>query len=87
MGFTTFTSTMKTIAAIIMAASAAFGMKKNNGVRNINATMTRTPVYRFPRGVRTPLALFTAPRDNDPVLGKPDANEFNMFDVPIASSS
>lgn len=49
--------------------------------------MTKTPVYNEPIGVRTPLALLTAPRDNEPVPGNPWANELTMFDAPIANSS
>lgn len=52
-----------------------------------NAMMTKTPVNRLPSGVRTPDALFTAPRDRDPVPGNPCTNEFTMFDVPMANSS
>lgn len=49
--------------------------------------MTKTPVYNEPICVRTPLALLTAPRDNEPVPGKPCANELTIFEAPIANNS
>lgn len=45
------------------------------------------PVYKPPNGVRTPDELLTAPRDSDPVPGKPCTNEFTIFDIPIANNS
>lgn len=49
--------------------------------------MTKPPVYRLPSGVRTPLALLTAPLDNEPVPGKPETNELSTFEAPIAINS
>lgn len=45
------------------------------------------PVNSQPIGVRTPDALFTAPRDSEPVPGQPRTNEFTTFDVPITINS
>jgi hypothetical protein len=43
MGLTTFTSTMKMTAAIIIAAKVAFGIKEKYGVRKNKANTTKKP--------------------------------------------
>lgn len=44
MGLTTLTSTIKTTAAMIIAASDAFGMYEKYGVKNRSESTTRAPV-------------------------------------------
>lgn len=86
-GFTTRNSTINTTAAIIIAAKAALGIYEKYGVKNNNEHTTMALVYRFPSGVLTPLALFTALRLSEPVPGNPCTKEFAIFETPIAISS
>lgn len=51
------------------AANVVFGIKRNDSVRKPNDNRTRHPVTIPPSVVRTPLALLTAVRVNEPVTG------------------
>lgn len=53
----------------------------------MSESKTIADVKIFPSGVRTPLALLTALRLNDPVPGNPCAKEFTTFATPIAINS
>lgn len=78
---------MKIIAQMITAASVVFGIKRNVLVKNPNDNKTRAPVTMPPRVVRTPLALLTAVRVNDPVTGIDCTNEPSRLHIPSASIS
>lgn len=69
------------------AAKVAFGIYWKVPVRNPMASITITPVRMPPNGVRTPLALLTAVRVNEPVTGIARTNEPNMLQHPNAISS
>lgn len=62
-------STRKIIAQMMTAANVDFGMNRNESVKNPSDNITRTPVTMPPSVVRTPLALLTAVRVNEPVTG------------------
>lgn len=62
-------STKPIMAQIITAANVVFGIKRNELVKNPNDSNTRHPVTIPPSVVRTPLALLTAVRVNEPVTG------------------
>lgn len=62
-------STIPIIAQIMTPANVVFGMNRNEPVRNPNDSKTRHPVNMPPSVVRTPLALLTAVRVNEPVTG------------------
>lgn len=80
-------STIKIIAVIMTPASVAFGMYWNVSVRNPMANITMTPVRIPPKGVRTPLALFTAVLVKEPVTGIARTKEPKMLQQPKAISS
>lgn len=80
-------STMKIMAQIITAASVLFGMYWNESVRKPSDISTMHPVKMPPRVVRTPLALFTAVRVNDPVVGIDWKNDPNKLHRPSANIS
>lgn len=80
-------STMKIIAQMITAARVLFGMYWKESVRNPNDSSTMHPVTMPPSVVRTPLALFTAVRVNDPVVGIDWKKEPHKLHRPSASIS
>lgn len=80
-------STMNIIAQIITAASVVFGMKRNELVKNPNDNKTRHPVIIPPNVVRTPLALLTAVRVNEPVTGIDWKNDPTRLHNPSANIS
>lgn len=80
-------STMATMAHMMTAASVVFGMYWNEEVRKPSASNTMIPVKMPPIGVRTPLALFTAVRVNEPVDGIDWTNEPNILHRPSANIS
>lgn len=78
---------MNIIAQIITAASVVFGMKRNELVKNPNDNKTRHPVIIPPNVVRTPLALLTAVRVNEPVTGIDWKNDPTKLHNPSANIS
>lgn len=80
-------STMAIMAHMMTAASVVFGMYWNDEVRKPRASNTMIPVKMPPIGVRTPLALFTAVRVNEPVDGMDWTNEPNILHRPSANIS
>lgn len=78
---------MNIIAQIITAANVVFGIKRNELVKKPNDNKTRHPVIIPPNVVRTPLALLTAVRVNDPVTGIDWKNEPTRLHIPSANIS
>lgn len=62
-------STLNITAVMMTAASVALGMKAQAGMRTTRARMTMRPVKTPPAVVFTPLALLTAVREKEPVVG------------------
>lgn len=80
-------SIMYHMAVMMTAASEVFGMYLNVSVRKPTDNITNTPVTKPPYGVRTPLALLTAVRVNEPVTGIECINEPKMLQNPRAINS
>lgn len=75
------------MAHIITAANVVFGIKRNVLVKNPSDNKTRQPVTMPPSVVRTPLALLTAVRVNEPVTGIDWKNDPNKLHIPNANIS
>lgn len=80
-------STINIMAQMMTAANVAFGIKRNEPVKNPNDNKTRTPVTIPPSVVRTPLALLTAVRVNEPVTGIDCTNAPTKLHIPSANIS
>lgn len=78
---------MNNIAQMMTAAKVDFGMKRNEPVRKPSDNRTKVPVNIPPSVVRTPLALFTAVRVNEPVTGIDEKNEPKRLHNPRANIS
>ena len=65
----------------------AFGMNWKVSVSSPKESNTNMLVIIPPNGVRTPLALLIAVRENEPVTGIDDKNEPNILQQPSAISS
>lgn len=72
---------------MMTAANVVFGIKRNELVKNPSDNRTRQPVTIPPSVVRTPLALLTAVRVNEPVTGIDWKNDPNKLHIPNASIS
>lgn len=72
------------MAVIMTAANVAFGMYRNSSVNRPSDNSMRPPVKRPPSVVCTPLALLTAVRVNDPVVGIDSTNEPIILHTPSA---
>lgn len=72
---------------MMTAAKVVFGIKRNDSVKKLSDNRTRHPVTIPPSVVRTPLALLTAVRVNEPVTGIDWKNAPTKLHKPSASIS
>lgn len=82
-----FLSTILYIAHNITAANVHFGIYWNDVVNNPSDNNTKPPVNKPPNVVRTPLALLTVVRVNEPVVGIEWKNELSKLHIPNANIS
>ena len=80
-------STRNIIAQMMTAANVDFGINRNESVKNPSDNITRTPVTIPPSVVRTPLALLTAVRVNEPVTGIDCTKAPTKLHIPSANIS
>ena len=72
---------------MMTAANVDFGINRNESVKNPSDNITRTPVTIPPSVVRTPLALLTAVRVNEPVTGIDCTKAPTKLHIPSANIS
>lgn len=78
---------MNIIAQMMTPANVVFGIKRNESVKKPNDNKTKHPVTMPPSVVRTPLALLTAVRVNEPVTGIDCTNDPTKLHNPSANIS